>query len=426
MLKGLGNLIIKELKELLRDPKILLGMVLMPLLLFPLMGTLMSASMEAAKQKLAEMSLIVWDKDGGNHARNFTEYLRGYGIQVHEIEVSTITEAVSLMPSFNATMLIVIPEDFSENVSQVMEGETAASARLEVYGVFTGGGMFEEISTSVIDSLVESYNRQKAPNPIGLRKNTVVKGEILHGIDPSMIAGLMMAQSITMPITIMMLLTFAMQIAATSVAMEKEEKTLETLLSLPIGRFTILAGKLAGSTIVAVVGALAYLAGFQYYMGTFMGVIPAEGVDLAAVGLAPSPLGYVLLGISLFVSLLSALALAIVLSAFAENVRGAQSLIGFIYPLIFVPSFVLMYLDVSLLPLPLQLFILGIPFSHPVLASKAVIMGDLLTAALGILYVSAFTVIVLYIAAKLFATEKILTVKLQIKKLRRKRKTNQL
>lgn len=425
MLKGLGNLVLKELKELMRDPKILIGMILMPLIIFPIIGGIVGASMEAAKEKLAEMSIMVWNHDNGSYARNFTRYLSNSGIKIHEIEASTLEEAVSLMLNYNATLLIVIPEDFSKNISNVLEGNTLVGAEVEVFGVFGGGGVFEEIGVSVIDSLIESYNRRKAPNPIRLRKSTVVKGEILFGVDPSMVAGLMMMQSIMLPIMIMMLLTFAMQIAATSVAMEKEEKTLETLLTLPIGRFTILAGKLAGSIIVAAVGALAYLVGFSFYMGSFIGAIPTEelNLDLASLGLAPSALGYVLLGTSLFVSLLSALALAIILSAFAENVRSAQSLIGFIYPLIFVPSFVLMYLDISLLPFPLRILILAIPYSHPILTSKAVIMGDHLTAVLGILYVSAFTVAILYVAAKLFATEKILTVKLRMKSFRRKKKT---
>lgn len=425
LLKGLGNLVLKELKELMRDPKILIGMILMPLIIFPIIGGIVGASMEAAKEKLAEMSIMVWNHDNGSYARNFTRYLSNSGIKIHEIEASTLEEAVSLMLNYNATLLIVIPEDFSKNISNVLEGNALVGAEVEVFGVFGGGGVFEEIGVSVIDSLIESYNRRKAPNPIRLRKSTVVKGEILFGVDPSMVAGLMMMQSIMLPIMIMMLLTFAMQIAATSVAMEKEEKTLETLLTLPIGRFTILAGKLAGSIIVAAVGALAYLVGFSFYMGSFIGAIPTEelNLDLASLGLAPSALGYVLLGTSLFVSLLSALALAIILSAFAENVRSAQSLIGFIYPLIFVPSFVLMYLDISLLPFPLRILILAIPYSHPILTSKAVIMGDHLTAVLGILYVSAFTVAILYVAAKLFATEKILTVKLRMKSFRRKKKT---
>jgi len=108
------------------------------------------------------------------------------------------------------------------------------------------------------------------------------------------------------------------------VASEKEEKTLETLLTLPINRTIILAGKLTGSILVAIVGAIAYLIGFSFYlnsftgsfyMNSFTGIIPTEaGVDLASIGLAPTFLSYVILGISLFMALLSALALAISIS----------------------------------------------------------------------------------------------------------------
>jgi len=40
--------------------------------------------------------------------------------------------------------------------------------------------------------------------------------------------------------------------------------------------------------------------------------------------------------------------------------------------------------------------------------------GDYLTPILGIGYVTIFTLVILYIAAKLFATEKILTAKIRI------------
>ncbi|MEM2385786.1 MAG: hypothetical protein QXO67_02280, partial [Candidatus Bathyarchaeia archaeon] len=57
---------------------------------------------------------------------------------------------------------------------------------------------------------------------------------------------------------------------------------------------------------------------------------------------------------------------------------------------------------------------------HPVIASKAVIMGDHWTVIFGIIYVFAFTVIVMYAASKLFATEKILTAKLKFKGLKKR------
>ena len=108
------------------------------------------------------------------------------------------------------------------------------------------------------------------------------------------------------------------------------------------------------------------------------------------------------------------------MSSFAENVRSAQALVGYIYPLIFIPAMALMYLDLNTLPLAIKAIFYAIPFSHPILASKAVIMGDYGTVAFGIIYVAIFTVIIMYLASRLFATEKILTAKLMFNKNKKK------
>jgi ABC-2 type transport system permease protein len=274
----------------------------------------------------------------------------------------------------------------------------------------------------MVDYLVSEFNRQLAPDVVGTGKSTIINGKIQKDVDPAMLSSLMISQAIAMPITIMILLTYSMQIAATSVAMEKEEKTLETVLTLPMDRFAILMGKLSGSIVVAALGAVAYMIGFNYYMSSITGAIPtATSIDLVSLGLVPSVFGYFLLGVSLFVTLLSALALAVIMSAFAENVRSAQSLVSYIYPLIFLPSFVLMYLDFNALPVAIKVLIYAIPFSHPIITSKAVIMGDYWTAVLGIVYVSAFTLVIMYVASRLFATEKILTAKLRFRGLRRRK-----
>jgi ABC-2 type transport system permease protein len=122
------------------------------------------------------------------------------------------------------------------------------------------------------------------------------------------------------------------------------------------------------------------------------------------------------------VTLLSALALAVILSAFAEDVRGAQSLVGYVYPFLFIPSILLMYVDVNALPLAAKIAIYAIPYSHPIIASKAVVMGDYWTVSLGIVYVAAFTLVIMYVASRLFATEKILTMKLKFRGLGKRRK----
>jgi len=248
-------------------------------------------------------------------------------------------------------------------------------------------------------------------------QSTIIKGQVQEGVDPAMLSSLMISQAIALPLTVMIMITYAMQIAATSVAMEKEEKTLETLLSSPVDRFAILMGKVSSTVIVAGIAAVTVLIGYSYMIGSItMGIPTSANINLVSLGLVPSAFGYILLGISLFITLLSALALAVIMSAFSENVRGAQALVGYIYPVIFIPSMALMYLDFNTLPLAAKMVLYAIPYSHPIIASQAIIMGDYTTVIFGIIYVALFTLVIMYIASRLFATEKILTSKLRFKK----------
>ncbi len=419
MLRDLFNIIVKEVKELVRNPTLLLGMIIVPLVVFPLMGFAVQTSMEATEESMKNISIIIMDHDAnGSIGYIFKEFLENRSITVDEIETVNLDEAAVYAQESNATALIVIPQGFSYNITNHLVAE------MNVYIVFRGGGITESASSSVIYAFIESFKRWLAPNPFIAHHESIIKGKNIP-ISPDALFGLVMLQSIGMPIGIMMLLIFAMQFAATSVASEKEEKTLETLLTLPINRFTILAGKLTGSILVAVVGAIVYMIGFNYYMGSFTSAMPTEiGVDLATVGLAPTPLSYLLLGASLFVSLISGLALTVSISIFAEDVKGAQALVGPLSMLLIFPMIFMMFTDIYALPFPLMIVLLAIPFTHPMLASKVAFTGDYLTAVIGIVYVSIFTVVVLYVAAKLFGSEKILTAKLRFKGLRRrKRKT---
>jgi len=425
LLKGFGNVLVKELKELIRDPKILLGMIVVPLLMFPVLGGVLSYAAQSAQEQAEKATILVLNNDGGNWSQIFITFLNS-SMRVSVYNNVTPQEALSqnLLSKNNSTQFIDIPEGFSANMTAYTEEKTNITATVDAYGVFTGTGIFANIGSSVIDNAVSGFNRYIAPNAVFTETSTIIKGEIEKGIDPATLSTLMLSQSIALPITIMILLTYAMQIAATSVAMEKEEKTLETLLTLPVDRFAILMGKLSGSIFVAGVGALAYMIGYNYMLGSLMiGTQTGTSIDLAKLGLVPSAFGYVVLGISLFVTLLSALALAVIMSAFSEDVRGAQSLVGYIYPLIFIPALALMYLGINTLPLALKIILYAIPYSQPIIASKAIIIGDYSTAVFGIVYVAALTMVVMYAASRLFATEKILTAKLKFRGLRRRART---
>jgi ABC-2 type transport system permease protein len=418
MLNGFGNILVKELKELVRDPKILIGLIIIPVVIFPVLGAVLGYAQQTAIDEAREGRMLILNNDGGNWSQTLIDYL-DYNATITVLEDVSPQEVVDqgLLAANNSTQFIEIPEGFSENLTRHMASDPAVTARVNIFGEFSVGGVFSNLGSTGVTSRVYYFNRLVAPDALFTSQSAIIKGEIQPNVDPATLSGLMLSQSIALPVTILILLTYSMQIAATSVAMEKEEKTLETLLTLPVDRFAVLMGKLTSAAIVSGIGALTYMVGYSYMLGSVtMGMDVGTGIDLVALGLVPSLLGYALLGITLFVTLLSGLALAVIMSAFAEDVRSATALVGYVYPLIFIPSLALMYLDINTLPFAVKAVLYAIPYSQPIIASKAVIAGDYLTVVLGIVYVTAFTLVVMYIASRLFATEKILTAKLKFKR----------
>jgi ABC-2 type transport system permease protein len=370
------------------------------------------------------MSIGVVDQDKGGYAQILINFFAISNLKVIQLNATNIDQVTRTVQESNMTTVVVIPIGFSQNITNDIP------AKVQVYGVFRGTGLAETAGSSVVVSIIDAFSKSIALEKVGNNtailtpvlpsQESIVKGKIIS-VSPSILSSLVLSQYIGLPIGILVLLVFAMQIAATSVASEKEEKTLETMLTMPVSRFTILLGKLAGSVIVAAVGALAYLFGLNYYLGSFtLAFATQPGVDLASVGLAPTLPAYLVLGGSLFVTLLSALALAIAVSSFAEDVRSAQTIVGYFYFIMFVPMIFLMYTDISALPLTLRLILLAIPYTHPMLAARASFTGDYTTAVIGIVYVTAFTLATLYIAAKIFTTEKILTMRIRLRRTKTK------
>jgi len=431
LVSGLGNLVTKEVKEMLRDPKILLSMVLMPLVVFPAMGVAMNISATAVEESVKEvsmaLSMALIDNDHGLIAENLVSSLEAMNITVIEMKGTTVNEALETLQESNVTTLVVIPLGFSQNLTSGQRGE------LEVYSIFKSIGLSEGMKASAATAPISIYEslmvnraiQQVFPgiepgtilDPIAMKNLVVFKGRIV-GVPPNVLASMFMSQSLGFTMVIMMLLILAMQTAATSISVEKEEKTLETLLTLPMERLSILTGKLAGSVIVAAAGAVASMIGVNYYTSSAFSLVPTEGVDLEALGLVLSPIAYVLLGVMMFVTIVSALAIAICVAAFSENVRSAQSVVGILSTLLTIPTFVLMFADIDILPPAFQVIMYAIPYTHSIIASKAAFLGDYYTMLRSITYISLFTVTILYVAAKIFTTEKIVTARISLKKFR--------
>lgn len=363
LLKGFRNFLLKELKELLRDPKILLGMSIVPFILFPVLGGIMNYAMQSAEESVTKMSFVVINNDCEEWSYVFIKFLSSLGANVfieENVELNN-NKLLELLSKYNVTQILEIPKGFSMNITtHVKDSNIMAFVRFYVHIATTN--VFDITGSLPIDTAVAQFNRALAPDIINVKKSTIIKGEIKHNVDPTTVSGVIMSQSIIMPITILILLFYSIQIAAISMAIEKEEKTLETLLTLPIDRLTILFGKLIGSMIIAAVGAVAYIIGYACFMQSLINrTSPNFVTDLPSLGLAPHFWVIYFLGTSLFVTILSALALAVILSAFAGDVRSAQSLVGIVYPMIFIPTFALMYIDINTLPYALKLIFYTIP-----------------------------------------------------------------
>ena len=66
MLKGFKNILVKELKELIRDPKILIGIIIIPIVMFPALGAVLGYAQQTAIEQAQETRILILNNDNGN------------------------------------------------------------------------------------------------------------------------------------------------------------------------------------------------------------------------------------------------------------------------------------------------------------------------------------------------------------------------
>ncbi|MEM2838858.1 MAG: ABC transporter permease, partial [Thermoplasmata archaeon] len=262
-----------------------------------------------------------------------------------------------------------------------------------------------EISVDIIEKKY-AVDSAIALEPVRATHITYFKQKIFYGASPQTIGSIFGNQMFVVPLIIVMVVIMAGSMVINSMGTEKENKTLETLLTLPVGRVSIVFGKLLGAGVVGLIAATIYMLGLGYYMYS---LTASQRVDFADLGVALTATDYVLIGISLFLTLMSALALCMIIGIFTKNFKAAQSMIFPVMMLAFIPMFVLMAYDFGTLPLEGQTLIFAIPFSHPMMAVRELMSGNLGMVIAGIAYQSVFMVVSIYIAVELFKRDILLT-----------------
>ncbi|MEM2927342.1 MAG: ABC transporter permease [Nitrososphaerota archaeon] len=441
MKSKLTPLIEKEIKDLLRDPRIYIGLIV-PIFILPLMGSIFSISTEQTIQLMKEgipIALINYDET--NWSLDLINFLSNSGFNITYIDFNKYDKMEFLLKDIEKTniqALIIIPKNFGENITKFNK------ANIETYYFIRSSGISETSILSMINSILKKYSdilslrlisdvaSDKKPenlkDPLKIDSLSIVGGKVLN-VPPETLIGQIMMQTMIIPLTLFILTIVVAQTAATATAVENEERTLETLLTFPVSRYEILLAKLIGSALIALIGAILYLVGYYIYLEKMLTIFEGATIEGSITLLSflppPSIEAYVILGINVLLAIFFTTSLGVVIGALSSDVRISNSLLGIIIIPVMIPAFLIMYGgEIGSLPLIIQIIVYALPTSYPLISTKKIFLGSIpIESIYGIPYSIILTLIVIYLTGKILSPEKLLTLQYKVKAWRIKRKS---
>lgn len=428
-----GNLLKKELGELI-TPQAIVSMVFV-LVLFVFMGQIMGTAME---ESMDTSTITVCNRDDSEFTKSVLDKVTKDGsVTIDYVDIQGDDYAAEL-ERLDIRNSVIIPEGYGDSI--LVNKEPADI--LFVSTVSTGGfsssmsslsasdviSSIQDVSTDEI--LLRTYGLddseiERVKTPVNLIEYTVANGKTAR-ISSTALQAMMMMQSMIAPFVIFFLLLMAAQMIMTAISTEKIDKTLETLLSTPVSRLTVLMSKMTAAVISALLNALFMMVGFFFYMTGMMGSAAEQitgSMDAAAsagealssaqamaeLGLALSPVSYLLFGLQLFLTVAIGLAVSLILGAMATDVKSVQTLTMPIMIAVMIPFFITMFLDMSEMSTVFKAIMFLIPFTHSYTALTNLMNGDMLMYWGGLVYQIVFFCVCMFLAVRMFTTDKLFT-----------------
>lgn len=424
-MRRFGVLLRKELLELL-TPQMLVPL-LIAVVIFMFIGDVVGSEQEKAAEGRA---VALMDLDRSATSNSIVEALRQGGFDVIEIEGEAVAPEDIVADSPGSTTM-VIPAGFEASLGTEDVLAIGAHTRIDSFSMsgIEEAGQLRGILASINDSLSDTLLAEALPGedpsrlkqPVRLAENVVVGGQSMEG-PPEAVEGFIIQQTLLVPMVLFIVILFSAQTIATTIAAEKENKTLETLLASPISRGALVSAKMLAAAIVALLSAGVYMYAMQRYMtGISGGEISANaGSDVVAkLGLGLGAGEYALVGLTLFLGILCALAIALILGSFADSVRAVGAIMAPLMILLIIPYLLVLFLDFDSLSPALRLFVLANPFSYPFVAMPNLMLGKATIVYWGIAYQALWFVVFVLIAARVFSSDRILTMRLRFGRSRR-------
>ncbi|MEM1610080.1 MAG: ABC transporter permease subunit [Sulfolobales archaeon] len=395
----LRALVEKEIKDLIRDPRIWIP-VLIGFLILPIIGVIQNISISTqisqgyAKQVLAQVAVIGDQSSAGDFLEILRASMMSYNISYIDRE--------DAFPR-KADVLIVINASSIENLARGGRVEAYIFYKTDLASLSMGQGILSRIEQAIIDASRIYVARMENLTSI---LPTLIYPSIVYSIpyiqERNAVITLLDANQIFMlafipimiPLIFLMISISILQYSSVSMAVENEEKTLEVLLSMPIPRRDIVLAKLAASGFIGLLSLVGFGLGLLLYTRMLASSITSletlkpnisQGLATQYTGvppqiiysylhdvkiqsiydlISPSPQTIIVMVIYALEAILLAGIIGIVIGGASSDVRMANTVSGSITPALVILWLAMGFIDPSSLPAQVLLSnpLTGLPF----------------------------------------------------------------
>jgi len=424
-MKKFMNLFKKDIKELVTI-QLILPLIIM-IAIYGFLGTLVKSE---TKKAMAPQNVVIVDMDKSAFSNSLIETMKQGNLIPVQSQSDNIEISLNVAKEKNIKVVIVIPDGFGQDVLSFKQPEIQVYSVMNSFSIMSMGqpSVVKGIIQTINDSISSQFIGEKftgippeiVKSPIKTKDFVMVNGKVA-AISPDIVSQAFASQNLIIPIVIAFVIIFSAQMLASLIALEKQNKTLETLLTVPIKRSLIVFSKMLSVGVVALIISVVYLIAMNSYMSGITGGSIGFGNNnvsavLKQVGMNFTPLTYSLLGLSIFFAILAALSVTTILAVYAEDLKDVQAMLAPLMIFILIPYFLTLFTDPANLSLPLKLILYAIPFSHPFLATQNLMFGRFSPVILGIIYQILFSFVCIMIASKIFSSDRILTARVKFRK----------
>src|SRR5512141_1533245 len=314
----LASIIRKEFIQIVRDPRTLAIIIVMPIMQLFLLGY-------AATTDVKNVPLAVWDQSQTAESRQLLDAFRSADYFRISYAVGSQDEYRTLIERGQARAALIIPPDYDRRLSQ---GDAQVSIVLDGSDATVGGTALsaarligQAYATNVLAEQTALSGRAASFTP-----PVEVRTQVWYNPD-------LISAYFNIPGVIGMILSFITALlTATAVVRERERGAIEQLIVTPIRSWELIVGKVLAYVILAFVDVLEVLIIGHWWFG-----VPVRG-DLALILILSGLFALSSLGIGLFASTIANTQQEAVLTVMM-TILPSIFLSGFFFPIDAMPRF---------------------------------------------------------------------------------------